>query len=283
MKRFFSYKRLSLLALALLAAVIFYWQYLARSYVKIDVGYVDASTVRIPTAEPGTLLELFVKEGDLVEMGTALFSVENPLILEKQRKAQVGLLELRKELQVYKNQSEQAMQNYLSDLGVRSEKEVDLHLQAMQEAQIKAAQIEGQLQASQEELRLLQTQSGKSILRAPCKAVVIHLEKTIGDQVAAGESILTLFDISRPWIEAEVPEKLLHLLQVGQKASIYLTAYPGQTWDGSVSWIGPATVSKIKGSTFKADQELIAVKISLPEKDFPVKPGLSAKVCIKVK
>lgn len=283
MKKFLSLKWLSLPVGALLAAAIFYWQSSSQSYIHVDGGYVNASSLRICASEPGTLLELLVKEGDSVEPGTALFSLENPQILEKQRKTQVCLLDLRKELQTYKNKSELAMQNYLSDLGVRSEREVDQHLQAMQEAQIKAAQIEGQLQVAQEEFRLMQTQSGRSILYAPCKAVVIHQEKEAGDRIAAGESVLTLFDISCPWIEAELSEKYLHLLEIGQKATIQLTAYPGKTWNGFVSWIGPATVSKIKGLSFKGEEEHIAIKISLPENNFPVKPGLSAKVSIKVK
>ncbi len=279
MKKFW----LSIPAAALFVAAIFYWQSLSCSYVHLDAGYVEAPFLRISANEPGTILELLVKEGDVVELGSPLFSIENPQVLERQTKAQIAFLDLRKELQVYKSQSEQAMQNYLSDLGVRSEREVDQHLQAMQEAQMKAAQTEGQLQAAQEELRLLQAQNGKSTLRARCKAAIVREEKTAGDQVAAGEPILTLFDISEPWIETEVPEKHLHLLKIGQKASIYLTAYPGKSWDGLVSWIGPATVSKMKGASFGPDGERIGVKISIAEKDFPVKPGLSAKVSIRVK
>lgn len=283
MKKCLSFKTLSLGLMAILCGSGIYFWLATKSYLHIDFGHVNAEVLQVRAREGGILTQLNAEEGSLVEPGAILGSFENPGVLERQRKAQQTLVQLKKNLQLYKNQSEQAMQSYLSDLAVRPQQEVDLHLQTLQEAQEKTNLTQNELGAVQEELHVLQSQSGKGSIYSPCKAVLIKQHKIAGDPILSGESLFTLFDIDHPWIEMEVPEKHLHLLQVGQTADVYLTAYPGQKWTAEISWIGPATVSKMNGLCVSKNAEFIPIKLSLLEKDFPVKPGLSAKARVKVR
>lgn len=284
MKKFLSFKFVlpGFLGVGILGlAAIGYWWLASPFDLWIDSAHVDAAMVHIRTSDAGTITQLLVEPGDLVEAGRVLFLQENPKVLEQQRKAQASLIELRKELQVFKNKSEQAMHDYLSDLGILPQHEVDRHLATLQEAQEKTNQTQLQLEALQEEIRLLQNQSTKLSIVSPCKAIVVQRGKNAGDQTTAGEPVVTLFDISKPWVEAEVKESHLHALEAGKKVDVYLKAYPNQKWSGEISWIGPATISKMNGVSSSGLEEKLSIKIALLDKDFPAKPGLSAEVRIK--
>jgi multidrug resistance efflux pump len=279
-------KKLSLKWIPILVIPIFclslgYWWAFVHPYVWIHSGRINAASIEVKSPEEGILTQLLTQPGSLVEKGALLFSLENPHILEKQKKAKLSLIELQKELQFYKNQSEEAMQNYLSDLGIRSQNEIDQHLQMLQAAQLKLNQIQDQTHSLLEEERQLEQHGAKLSATSPCQGVVLAQQKTVGASIQLGEPIISLLDTTQCWIEATAPEKILHFLELSQPVDIYLTAYPKQSWKGSISWIGPATLSKLEGSPFSQGEETIPIKISIVQENFPKKPGLSAAIRIR--
>ncbi len=258
-----------------------YWRVFIHPYIWLDSGKIFAASLHIRSPQEGMLTELTAEPGEKIDKGALLFSMENTRLAEKQHKTKLLLADLHKELLMYKNQSEEAMQNYLSDLGVKPQHEVDQHLQTMQAAQLKINQIQAQTQALLEEERHLLEHEAQLSTASPCEAIVLKLQKAAKDLVQADEPIVTVLDLSSCWIEAKAPEKTLHLLQLGQEVDIYLAAYPNQSWKGSISWIGPATVSQLEGSSLSSGQEMIPIKISAAKENFPSKPGLSATIRIK--
>lgn len=280
-KLFFSFK--SFFAFSILAIIAFatYWVLAVRPYLWIHSGKIDAVSLSIRANEAGTMSQIAVQEGDRVQKGQILFSLENEQFFQRQKKIQSSLMNLREQQIVYKRQSEKAMQDYLSDLGVLPQEEIEPHLQVLQESQAKIGAIQLETDELEQQAELLKSQLERYIVTAPFEGVVLKQNKSIGDPAQIGEPVLSLFDLKRSWIEVRVPEKSLHLIEVGQLAKIRLPSYPGREWQGSVQWIGPATLSKIEG--ISSVQEEIPIKISLPKDAFPLKPGLSAEVGIKVR
>lgn len=257
-----------------------YWWIFIHPYVWIHSGRISASSFELKSSEQGTLTHLSLEPGVLLEKGSLLFTLENPRVLEKQQKNKTSLIDLQKELQFYKNQSDEAMQNYLSDLGVRSQSEIDQHLQKLQAAQLKVSQIQDKTQALLEEERRLEKQSSKTSTLSPSPAILLKAFKAAGDSVLPGDPILSLLDTSQCYIEAHAPEIHLHYLQLNHPVDIYLPAYPNQSWQGSISWIGPATLSTLQNTPAASKGELIPIKISITQENFPKKPGLSASIRI---
>ena len=268
--------------LLILSMLCSYWFFVVHPYLWLNSGRVDALSFQIRSQETGTLSHMIVQEGAQVEKGTVLFSLENSQMQERQKKIKTSLAKLQDQQKFYKNQSDQAMQDYLSDLGVRPQAEIEQHLQMLQESQTKLEEIQKLADALEEEKSSLISHQANFCVAAPCNGTILHQNKIIGDAVQAGEFVLSLVDLSCSWVAVNVPEKKLYQIELGQPVKICLPSYPGQQWEGIVSWIGPATVSKVEGKIGLAEGETIPIKISLPRENFPVKPGLSAKIGIKV-
>ena len=78
---------------------------------------------------------------------------------------------------------------------------------------------------------------GSTTIRAPFAGVVIDTEAASGDVVDTGSVLFSVADLSRVYVEAQVYEKDLGKIQVGQTASITVDAYPGQRIQGRVAAI----------------------------------------------
>ncbi|MDP1608317.1 MAG: efflux RND transporter periplasmic adaptor subunit [Chlamydiales bacterium] len=281
MKTFFANRIISFVCLACASLTGGYWWFFVHPYLWIYDGRVEAFSLEIKSPETGLLINVPVKVGEVVERGKPLFILENPQIKRELQASQSALEQLHKEELFYKNQSEQAMQNYLADLGVRSQSEVDLHLEKLHSAQLKINQVQEQLSLLLKEQVRLQEKEAAIPVSSPCRAVIIEQKKIAGALLQKEESVLSFFDADSSWIEMNVSEQELHLLEVGKPVDIYLTAYPKRAWKGTISRIGPATLSKTKGEKPTPNKELIPIHISAVSQETPLKPGLSAKVRMK--
>ncbi len=258
-----------------------YWFVFVHPYFWIASGRIQAASLQIKSPEEGILTQLPLEPGDRIDRGALLFCLENTRLAEEQKRTKLLLSDLDKKLLSYKNQSEEAMQNYLSDLGVKPQHEVDQHLQTLQATQLKINQIQEQMQTLSEEERHLLQQQAQLSSPSTHQAIVLKRQKAVGDFVQIGEPIATVLDLDSCWIEAKASEKTLHLLHIDQEVDIYLAAYPQQSWKGKISWIGPATLSQLEGSWLSTGEEMIPLKISVRAEKFPLKPGLSATIRVK--
>ena len=79
-------------------------------------------------------------------------------------------------------------------------------------------------------------------LRAPATGVVVEKNVVEGARIAPGMSLFRVADLSRVWVEADVFEKDLGLVGVGQTAQARFKAYPGRVFPARVTYVYP-TVS----------------------------------------
>jgi Cu(I)/Ag(I) efflux system membrane fusion protein len=68
---------------------------------------------------------------------------------------------------------------------------------------------------------------------------VVERKVTLGQYVNAGDTLLTLADLSQVWIKADVYEEQLAQIRQGQEVEITAEALPGQTLHGHVEFIEP--------------------------------------------
>lgn len=76
-------------------------------------------------------------------------------------------------------------------------------------------------------------------IHAPIGGVVTALSALEGDYLRTGESIATVADPGRLWLEAEAYESQLPLLRWGQDLRFTVLARPGEVFRGKVSFIAP--------------------------------------------
>lgn len=111
-----------------------------------------------------------------------------------------------------------------------------------------------------------------------------------GEHVSAGQRILMFHDPSRIWVEANIKETDVGLLEPGMAATIRVDAYRDGSFEGKVHRIGQAATSKFallpdpnpSGNFTKITQRL-PVRILLDKVDPRLRPGMMVEVDIAVR
>lgn len=106
-------------------------------------------------------------------------------------------------------------------------------------------------------------------LDAPATGVVVEKNVVEGDRIVPGQAVYRIADLSLVWIEAEVYEKDLSQVGLGQHAEVTFEAYPGRRYDAVVTYVHP-TVS-IQSRTAR-------VRLEVPNPREELKPGMYAQL-----
>jgi Cu(I)/Ag(I) efflux system membrane fusion protein len=109
--------------------------------------------------------------------------------------------------------------------------------------------------------------------RAPASGHVIERKATQGMRFMPGEVLYQLADLSTVWVIAEVAEQDIGRVRTGLTARARLDAYPGQVFEGRVTYIYP---------TLKSDTRTAQLRVELPNPQGRLKPAMYAQVEIAV-
>ena len=109
-------------------------------------------------------------------------------------------------------------------------------------------------------------------IKAPFAGTVIDKQATLGELASPSAPMYTIADLSRVWIQADLPETALAKVQVGADAKVSVSAYPGETFDGRVGYIG---------ASLKKDTRTAAARIEVANTDRRLKPEMFATATIE--
>jgi len=233
---------------------------------RVDVG----STIT------GRVLQVLVKEGDVVKKGDALLMLETEelkaAVLQAQANEQLAAAKLtglrstgRSAVQSTVTQAESVLIAAQAELqrtqklvaqGFLSPARLDevLRAVAVAQAQVTGAQAQKSANADQgtdivqAQAQLVSAKSAttaakarlaQAAISAPANAKVIDRLVEPGQIVQAGRALLSLTTQSAPLLTALVDERYLEQLQLGQSATVLADAYPGQRFTAKVEAISP--------------------------------------------
>ncbi len=108
-------------------------------------------------------------------------------------------------------------------------------------------------------------------LRSPLRGVVKELSAEQGGNVKAGDRLAEVVDLSRVWVWADFYEAEIADVRLGQKATVTVSVYPGETFEGEVSLIDPFLDEGTRA--FK-------VRIDIANADLKLRPGMYADVAV---
>src|SRR5256886_13707322 len=106
-------------------------------------------------------------------------------------------------------------------------------------------------------------------LNSPIDGIVVERNATIGASVGTDASVFKIIDISRVWIDANVFEKDLPRVRVGQPVKLTVTSFPGSTFSGKVIFIN---------SVVDPDSRTVKVRTEVANSDGRLKPDMFANV-----
>lgn len=129
------------------------------------------------------------------------------------------------------------------------------------------------LKAKQAAVAQQQVNVSKKQLRAPFAGRAGIITVNPGAYLNSGTTIVTLQQIDPIFVDFHLPQRNLSELRVGQRIALTLDAYPGKTFEGTLSAINP----KIDGDTRN-----VQIEATVPNPDRVLTPGMFANVNIDV-
>jgi Cu(I)/Ag(I) efflux system membrane fusion protein len=126
----------------------------------------------------------------------------------------------------------------------------------------------------EEEIRRLDREGSAAtrlVLRSPVSGTVLERGVVEGQYVSADTPLLTVADLSRVWVLADLYEMDFTRVRVGNPARFTADALPGRAFEGPVQFVYP-TVSN--------ETRTLKVRIALDNRDGSLRPGMYGRVRI---
>jgi cobalt-zinc-cadmium efflux system membrane fusion protein len=108
-------------------------------------------------------------------------------------------------------------------------------------------------------------------LNSPIDGTVVERNATIGATVGPDANVFKIIDTSRVWVDANVFEKDLSRVRVGQGVRLSVTAFPGTMFSGRVIFIN---------TVVDPDSRTVKVRTEVPNPDGRLKPEMFANIQI---
>ncbi len=207
----------------------------------------------------GRLKEVDVKEGDFVKKGDVVAVLENDEVKAQVEQAKANLLGTEAELKEAKQNLIRF--NALFKRGIISRSELD-------SAQMKYDLAFSQIKKSEADLQYAEALLENTYIRAPFSGKIVRRFLDPGETITLEKllPIVTIADVSKIIVRAEIDETDIRKVKVGQPAVITADAYPREKFKGKVTEISSAVGKKKIISDNPAemvDTKVLEVKIEL--------------------
>jgi multidrug resistance efflux pump len=145
------------------------------------------------------------------------------------------------------------------------------------------AKADADLQAAEKRVNLSQEKLGKCVIRAPIDATILRVFLRQGESfaLAAPRPVLTMADISGRRVLAEVDERDVGKVHIGQTVTVTSEAYAGQRFTGTVTRLAAIMGRKsvVTGDPAdKYDRDILEVTADLEPSATALPVGLRATV-----
>jgi cobalt-zinc-cadmium efflux system membrane fusion protein len=217
------------------------------------------------------IADIHIKIGDWVKTGQRLVTLQS----EEVGSAKSEFYKAQADYELAKVNHER--QKRLFDRGVGAQKDF-----LSSEAEYKVA--EAHLNAAEKKLHVLgfSEEQVKSIsethqispiitLFAPIGGKIIEHNAILGAMVDQETEILTIMDPSVVCIHADIYERDIAKIRIGQEVEVVVPAYPGETFEGKISFIS---------DVLNEETRTITVRSEVNNRGYKLKPGMFADINI---
>jgi HlyD family secretion protein len=254
-------------------------------------GKIEPMTqVKISADIMGKVTHLAVKEGDAVRKGQLLLQLDDTQRRADQVQARTALASAQSrqrdaDATFRVSEANFQRQRALFEQKLLSQAEWDAATQAHESAREAAAAAREEVARSQSALLAAEDNLSKTRIVAPFDGVVsaLYIEQgeivIMGTMNNAGTQILTVSDLSRMLVKADVDETDVVDIRIGQKAKITVDALPDTSFPGTVTEIANTAKRSVTG--VEEGQTNFEVKVVFDHTVPQVRPGMTADVDIE--
>jgi len=254
--------------------------------------------IKISSEVSGEIIELPVKEGQMVKKGDLLVRI-NPDIYQSVVKRSAASLEtVRASLQQSSATLKEAEESYkrnkvLFDKGVISKSDWDKAVSAYEVAKASRESARFNVQSAMASVSEAQDNLKKTVIYAPTNGTISKLSVELGERVVGtmqmtGTEIMRVANLGSMEVEVDVNENDIVKVNVGDSVNVEVDAYLKRIFKGTVT-----NIANTANSTSSVDQVTnFKVKIHIEESSYqdllkdkpagysPFRPGMTATVDI---
>jgi HlyD family secretion protein len=146
------------------------------------------------------------------------------------------------------------------------------------------ATAKANLESSRAQLRRFEANVNDLTITAPIAGTILTRSAEPGRVIAAGQTILTMVDLSKLYLRGFIPEGDVGRVKVGQQAKVFLDSNPKEAVPAEVIRIDPQVMFTPENTYFKDDRvkQVMGVKLGLKGGFGYAKPGMPADGEIKL-
>ena len=238
----------------------------------------------------GEITRLAVREGDAVTKGQLLLEIDPTKFLASVEEAKAAVEAQKSQVQLAHAQNEKAQADLKRSEDLHARKLVsdqELHL-ARTTARVEESRLRAAEQAYQQVVAALeraQDDLDKCRYTANMDGVVSRLNVEEGEMAVVGTMnnpgtvLLSIADLSRMEVEAEIDETDIVDVRLGQKARVKVDAFPDTSFAGSVTEIANTAVTRNRGTQEEVTN--FTVKVVMEDRDPALRPGMTATLEIE--
>jgi HlyD family secretion protein len=255
-------------------------------------GRIDAKRkVDLSANVMGQVVNLAVREGDVVKKGDFLLQIDQKQLAASARSADAALQAVFSDRDAARATAIAAEQDFQRaqknfDQKIIPRADLDRAQSNRDSARANVAALEQRIGQARANLAAAQDTLSKTTMRAPMAGIVTALPveegevAVIGTMNNAGTVLMTIADMSVVEAVMEVDETDIPSVKVGQRATVTIDAYPNKTYPGLVTEVASSPIKTngvAPGSTQAVNFE-VKIQVENPPPD--VRPGFSVSADI---
>lgn len=227
--------------------------------------------IQLSVLSEGQIEKIYFQEGSVVNKESMILSLEkNMQALETKRKELAYLDKSRIEA-LKKNIA--ILQGLVQNKKSLYESSKAISYNALQQNEMELINLEGQLETLYEnkkkekiEFEIAKQALDNYYLKSPINGIIVHIKPKVGEWVQRGDSIVTITDVDKCYLEIDVDFQALQLIKFNQEVKI---KFADSSKVGHIDFISPVADNS---------SGLVRVKIVFDNKDRKVIPGMNAEV-----
>ncbi len=204
--------------------------------------------VTVSSEIPGRLKEIHFQEGQPIEKGAPLFTLDDSVY-------QAQLADAEARLKLAEQTNKRTAQLFSNKYATAQSADESTSNLAVNTAAVELARV----------------QLEKAHIVAPFAGIVGLRHVSVGEYITAGQALVNLEAIDPVKADFRVPEKFLPAIRVGQTIRIKVDAFPDDSFEGKVYAIDPRL--DVAGRS-------LLVRALVPNRDKQLRPGLFARVTV---
>jgi multidrug resistance efflux pump len=215
--------------IAVAAVALKYWDYLANPWTRD--GQVRAQVIQITPRVSGPIVDLPIKDNQLVKTGDVLFRIDP-------RTFQAAVDEARAALDQAKSEAENAREEVDRDRAIMKRDAGAVSKQILERKENAQRQAESAVEGAQAKLTAAELDLEFTQVTAPVDGYVTNLNLRLGSQAVANQPALALIDINSFWVHGYFRENHIAGIGAGDRAVVTLMSYPDRPLQGQVDSLG---------------------------------------------